>query len=298
MNKLTAFTLIELLVVIAIIGILSGLIIVTMSGVKDRANIAKSQIFSNSLRNALLANLITEWKLDETSGTAANDSWSGGNNGTLTNFSFDSTDGWRGPSQCVSAGCLQFDGVNDYIDSTISQIYTYTQPVSLEAWVYIPSSFTWTNGEVASFRATNYGMGIFRSATNNTLVFAARIGGASSYGAKDYAINRDTWYHLVFTGDGSVFDAYANGTKITTSSLNYGVLAGSDLNKIFRIGTNSIYGGSGGGYFAGYIDGVRIYNSTVPISKIKEDYCVGLNNLYAKGQITQEQYRSGILGIK
>ena len=48
-----AFTLIELLVVIAIIGILSGLIVVTMSGVTQKARIAKAQAFSNSLRNAL-----------------------------------------------------------------------------------------------------------------------------------------------------------------------------------------------------------------------------------------------------
>jgi prepilin-type N-terminal cleavage/methylation domain-containing protein len=51
-----AFTLIELLVVIAIIGILSGLIVVTMNGVTQKANIAKAQVFSNSLRNALMLN--------------------------------------------------------------------------------------------------------------------------------------------------------------------------------------------------------------------------------------------------
>ena len=52
MNKFIkqAFTLIELLVVIAIIGILSGLIVVSMSGVTQKATIAKAQVFSNSLR--------------------------------------------------------------------------------------------------------------------------------------------------------------------------------------------------------------------------------------------------------
>jgi prepilin-type N-terminal cleavage/methylation domain-containing protein len=54
MNELIkkAFTLIELLVVIAIIGILSGLIVVSMGGVTQKANIAKAQVFSNSLKNA------------------------------------------------------------------------------------------------------------------------------------------------------------------------------------------------------------------------------------------------------
>ena len=45
--KQLAFTLIELLVVIAVIGILSGLIVVSMSGVTNKATIAKAQVFSN-----------------------------------------------------------------------------------------------------------------------------------------------------------------------------------------------------------------------------------------------------------
>jgi prepilin-type N-terminal cleavage/methylation domain-containing protein len=63
MNKLLrqAFTLIELLVVIAIIGILSGLIVVSMSGVTQKANIAKAQVFSNSLRNSLMLIIVGEW---------------------------------------------------------------------------------------------------------------------------------------------------------------------------------------------------------------------------------------------
>ena len=67
-----AFTLIELLVVIAIIGILSGLIITTMSGATESARIAKLKVYSNSVRNTLGANLVSEWKFDNSN---ANDSW-------------------------------------------------------------------------------------------------------------------------------------------------------------------------------------------------------------------------------
>ena len=80
-----SFTLIEILVVIVIIGILSAFIIVSMVGVSDKARIAKSQAFANSLRNSLLINLVSEWKLNDGSGTTASDSWSA-NTGTLTNF--------------------------------------------------------------------------------------------------------------------------------------------------------------------------------------------------------------------
>jgi prepilin-type N-terminal cleavage/methylation domain-containing protein len=68
--NISAFTLIELLVVIAIIGILSALIIVGMSSTTQKATIAKAQVFSNSLRNSLMNNLISEWKFN---GSGLND---------------------------------------------------------------------------------------------------------------------------------------------------------------------------------------------------------------------------------
>ena len=81
-----AFTLIELLVVIAIIGILSGLIITTMSGATESARIAKLKVYSNSVRDTLGANLVSEWKLDQIVGSSAPyttlDTW-GTNIGTL-----------------------------------------------------------------------------------------------------------------------------------------------------------------------------------------------------------------------
>jgi prepilin-type N-terminal cleavage/methylation domain-containing protein len=102
MHKLLkqAFTLIELLVVIAIIGILSGLIVVSMSGVTQKATIAKAQVFSNSLRNSLMLNLISEWKLDGN----ANDSWSGGNNGTWygSEEGTNTSANYRPSDECVS----------------------------------------------------------------------------------------------------------------------------------------------------------------------------------------------------
>lgn len=75
MLKRKAFTLIELLVVIAIIGILSGLIIVSLGGATSKANLAKAEVFYNSMRNAMLGDLISEWKFEEGSGSTAYDTW-------------------------------------------------------------------------------------------------------------------------------------------------------------------------------------------------------------------------------
>ena len=112
------FTLIELLVVIAIIGILSGLIITTMSGATESARIAKLKVYSNSVRDTLGANLVSEWKFDgsgkldgETaSAVYVKDTW-GNNTGTISG-----TPKVYSGSSCVSGSCLNFNGSTDFID--------------------------------------------------------------------------------------------------------------------------------------------------------------------------------------
>jgi prepilin-type N-terminal cleavage/methylation domain-containing protein len=155
MHKLLkqAFTLIELLVVIAIIGILSGLIVVAMGGVTEKASIAKSQVFSNSLRNSLMLNLVSEWKFDgvttERAATNADviDSWGSVNNGTIPASPAIPT--IKPESDCVSGSCLSFDG-GDYVSHpTISFAdltpYTYLTWVK---WVATnPSNFVIPFGE-------------------------------------------------------------------------------------------------------------------------------------------------------
>ena len=79
--KNKSFTLIELLVVIVIIGILAGVIIVSTSSSISKASIAKSKVFSESLRNELILNLKMEFSFDSIEGSSApyttNDDWGG-----------------------------------------------------------------------------------------------------------------------------------------------------------------------------------------------------------------------------
>jgi len=119
-----AFTLIELLVVIAIIGILSGLIIVSMGGITSSATVAKAQVFSNSLRNALMMNLVAEYKLDGN----ANDNW-GGRNGTLHGTTTVS-------SGCPQGTCLSFNGSSDYVNfSDNDAVFNFGSKMTAMIWV-------------------------------------------------------------------------------------------------------------------------------------------------------------------
>ena len=46
------------------------------------------------------------------------------------------------------------------------------------------------------------------------------------------------------------------------------------------------------GNLIGLIDEAKIFNSAIPASQIKEQYCSGLNSLLINGSITQEEYLS------
>ncbi|MDD4531684.1 MAG: prepilin-type N-terminal cleavage/methylation domain-containing protein [Candidatus Pacebacteria bacterium] len=295
MNKLfkTAFTLIELLVVIAIIGILSGLVIVTMSGVTAKANIAKSQVFSNSLRNALMLNLVSEWKMDEGSGSSTVDSWSSGNNGFLVNFASvavgygdTNNDGWMSSLGCVSGSCLKFYGSNDYISLGSKNNLDYLQFLTVEAWVK-PLAYN-SYGRIVSNQVWSSGTwALMNSGTTGIIQF-----GISNQNDNRITINSisqvplNQWSHIVGTWDGSTMKIFINGIK-ESEGLQTGYISSSN---VITIGAGNL----GGSPFAGVIDNIRAYNSAVPASRIKEQYYAGLNSLFINGGITKEEYLSRI----
>lgn len=220
----TAFTLVELLVVIAIVGILSGLIIVGMNNSVQSATIAKAQIFSSSLRDSLLMSLVAEWKFDDGSGTQTltADSWSGINNGTLTNFDFGTADGWRSGSQCVSGGCLQLDGVNDHIDFGNNSSLNITSAFTAELWIY-PKDVTRTNQYIISnsYDASNY---LYMIMLNNKDVVYQAFG-TPSITATAAIPTSNVWYHVAATViKGDTAKLYVNGKNV-----NSGAAANSTL---------------------------------------------------------------------
>lgn len=298
-KKFLAFTLIELLVVIAIIGILSGLIIVTMNGVTQKANIAKAQIFSNSLRNALMIDLVSEWKFDELStavqGSIIQDSWSGANNGTL-NTNSDGLDKIRTGTDCVSGKCLIFDGIDDYINIPNSASLKIVDSGSVEFWfnkgIYSNSSgYSGIVAKANTFSHTDQDWGfalnssdiIFRSYTtgwnNRTIATGVPINEWHLYGATWYYNSTDGYTYIATMYDGklSSFSSHNHSGKIIDS-------------KPVRFGGYS----TSGYYISGYIDQVRMYNAVVPTSQIKQQYYTGLNSLLINGGMTKEEYLSRI----
>jgi len=277
MNKRLAFTLIELLVVIAVIGILSGLIVVSMNGVTNKATIAKGQIFSNSLRNALMLNLVSERKLDG----KVNDSW-GSNNGNAIGSPTYGTS-----SQCVSEQCLNFDGENDYVIINPSQALA-TSKMTFSLWLN-PKDFIANRGIIYIYENGLTDYLIIRN-TGSVLQLLIEDDNSTKVDLITTSIETNKWSYLTFVQNGINWKYYKNGKEETLTGTNSSYCTNHLTINTIHLGRSAWVAQ----YFNGIMDDVRIYNESMPGSQIKEQYFVGLNSLFLDGGITQEEYLSRI----
>jgi prepilin-type N-terminal cleavage/methylation domain-containing protein len=301
MDKLIkqAFTLIELLVVIAIIGILSGLIVVSMGGVTQKANVAKAQVFSNSLRNSLMANIVGEWKMDDINGSAAIDTWGGLNNGTLYSFTDTSAgygdssshaDGWMSSINCVSGTCLKFDGNNDYVGcGSGTNLQFGTGDFTISLWRKRISAYKSYSGYLGTSDATAAYAGLYESVGGENF----EMGNGAVYQhfpltnlKLDSITNSFQHITIVVDRDNKLY-SYLNGQLKDSISIT--------LNGNTSVGFSSLIIGSfWAGRFDGIIDEVRVYKAALSASQINEQYYAGLNSLFINGGITKDEYLSKI----
>jgi prepilin-type N-terminal cleavage/methylation domain-containing protein len=291
MNRLLkqAFTLIELLVVIAIVGILSGLIVVSMGGITQKANIAKAQVFSNSLRNSLMLNIVAEWKFDgygKNNGEAIDvnyikDTWGTNHGATITGAPKVATD-------CISGSCLYFDGPSSSISGTIDlsqAIYT------VEGWVKIPSSTTGATGRYL----LDLGGGSYPkfSPGTSTSYKPLLYKNSSNYKYGNTDLRDDKWHHIVFISTGPLASDIANDKIWVDGKVESVWAVQSSTSPIAPNGSFVI----GNGNYFGYMDGLRVYNVALSSSQIQEQYYVGLNKLLATGQLSRGEYQDNILKL-
>ena len=287
-----AFTLIELLVVIAIIGILSGLIITTMSGATESARIAKLKVYSNSVRDTLGANLVSEWKFDEGSGSVINDSW-GTNNGTWTGpLAPNTSSNFRPQLECISGQCLSFDGVDDYIDYG-NQLNMTSNDFSISAWVkitkdYIPTGWDSSiiNKQGFGTPRTGYSLYLTGSAATNKSRYGFVIGTSASYKEiqSDISFNDGQWHLITAIADrDTAISMYIDSIFHKSTPVN-------DPN--YNLTNNASLAVSKGSdaYHKGSIDDVRIYNAAISATQIQQNYLAGLNKLLANNAISRGEY--------
>jgi prepilin-type N-terminal cleavage/methylation domain-containing protein len=265
-----SFTLVEILVVIVIIGILSSFIFFTINDSVDKANIAKSKMFSESIRNNLLLNLVSEWTFDTGTTTAGNtatnndvkDAW-GSNNGTIVGDPI-----IRGENDCISGKCLDFNG-DDYIYTPHIEA---TNAITVCGWANFSSGTystimgNWQDGgDGDSWLLVTYDTEIN--------FFIRKSDNASGYHIAELTSPQyNEWNHYCGIFNNGYIAIYKNG-EIANKDSNVGFTELYQNDYEIWIGR---YGDTR--YMKGKLDELQIYDSVVSDAEIKQIYLSKLNN--------------------
>jgi prepilin-type N-terminal cleavage/methylation domain-containing protein len=273
-----SFTIIELLVVIAIIGVLASIVLVSLSGTRDRAQIAKTLLYSNQVYHSLGADIAGNWKLDEGSGTTALDSSGYYNTGAISGATYTDDTPHKAAGQGQGKYALSFDGTNDYVNcGNNNNLNVGTGDFTIAGWIKYSGSFA--NRAIVS-KKTNYastdgGYSLFTDNVAGGYTIKATVSNGSTY----QLLNPSNTNMLLSAGTWTYFAAIFNRTASTATfykDVNNEVetltLAGS-----FDSANNVLIGSfPGAWYFSGLIDEVQIYKRALTSLEIQKLYAQGL----------------------
>ncbi len=224
--------------------------------------------------------LVSRWKLDENTGTTANDS-AGSNNGFINNALW-TTNG-------VSGSALEFrgnGGLYDYIEIPDSEGLRYTGKFSVSAWVnatdtssykYIIDKW-WYSGSNNRSWSLNFESGnlIWRGSSNGSDNGEKRV----SY---PYSAYLNQWTHIAGVYDGKELQLYINGEQVGSQALSNVI----PTEKPVFIGTcnrNEKW------LFSGVIDEIYYYDKSLSAGDIQE--------YYNASKPTKEEDKEGVLAAK
>lgn len=206
--------------------------------------------------NSQLQGLQGWYTLDETSGTDAADFSGKGNSGTLRNFDGNKwTEGFKN-------GGLEFDGINDYIESSIPA-ETITD-LSMCCWFKSFDAGSIGNNYLAQRFISQPRNSIYSRIAfgiNSNKVGAFWFDGWHQVGEGTTTLSPNVWYHAALTYDGTYIRIYLDGEEENSfyeTNLRDGASYG------FQIGRQI----SGERCFHGVLDDVRIYNRVLSAAEI------------------------------
>jgi len=271
-SRARGFTLVELLVVIAIIGILSTIVMASLSSGRDKARTAAGLKQSGSIATAISQQLVAEFEFSESSGTTVGDGSSNNLVGTIN--------GGVTRVTGVKGNALNFDGSSGFVnipDPGIGSPLDVGQPgLTVTAW--IKPTFGGTAGiQTVVGKNSPYLLwihttsGYFRTGLYNG------SGWTWTY-TPNGSIRSDLWQFVVLTYDGTSRKMYINGALQQLSD-GAAVLGTADTRVTGNINTSAaaltIGQDANVRFFAGAIDGVRVYSSALTASAIQQKYAEG-----------------------
>jgi hypothetical protein len=204
--------------------------------------------------------LVGWWKLDEGSGTTANDSSGNGNNGTINGTPTWVTAGKLG-------GALQFNGTNTYINVGNGTSLQMRDALTIAFWIKT-SAFTTTWAAVISKGDGSWRMGrgtVASGGTGSTLhmgVSGTTVSG-NAYFDGTKVVTDGEWHHGAGIYNGSTATIYVDGVQDAQITAT-GQLATATYDVL--IGENQQ---STGRYMTGMLDDVRVYNRALTVNELQ-----------------------------
>jgi hypothetical protein len=253
--------------------------------------------WSRSVESLLGPYAVGIWNFDEGSGTTVSDLSGYGNDGTLVNnptWRCAEDDSDYTPS---GQGCaLEFDVADDYVEVANNDSLNFkANDFTISAWVKSTSTETGNNNGIVYKKTTGmpYDNGYRLNMPNGT--FNLRIGDGEEYDelVTNSGYNNEKWHHVagVVKRDDELriyVDGISRANKSTTLT--------GDIDNTLNLGIGTlIAGGSKYHLFYGSINDVRIYDRALDSVQAKALYYVGLDNLYNKGLIDEQECKERIL---
>jgi hypothetical protein len=193
--------------------------------------------------------LIANLRLDETEGEIAYNSVSD-NHGVLSG-----NPTWQ-PDSGHAAGALQFDGIDDYINTDFVLNPGFTE-FSVFAWIQGGSP-----GQVIISQKSGFGnvgaTWLGMDASDGRLITELTSSAAGPL-ESETVITDGQWHHIGFVWDGSYRTLYVDGIAVTKDTVALTTLKSSTGGMYIGVGKDR----ASASFFSGLIDDVRIYNRVV-----------------------------------
>lgn len=196
----------------------------------------------------------------------------------------------------ISKSTIDFDGIDDYVD--FGDLYGYTSSFSLEAWVLqkstIGSATIISKGDIKTSNKRGYHLALNSGRANLTWY---NISGLPILNiTSPYVIATDKWHHIAATYDGTTAKLFIDGLEVATGTPSGSPTTGTEkflIGAMYDSGTPTVPKNC----FKGYIDEVRIWNTSLSTQQIREmmNQEIEINGTAVRGKVIPLNISGGLL---